>query len=635
MKRLIFISEMHQIPKLMPLRTEGDAVVSLKQEVSGELLRRKIKHTSLDDYPKPSEEDALRWMKSWPKRKINGKTFIESVLHDGLSVWWLMESWIYSSSVYFDSFRDVMLAIQTAENVISRERPDEILFADDGKLFSGVLKLFPECNPTVVPMKLFRFLYNAKRSARVAAIRLFINLGFAARRFLWAITSPFHRGASGRILLVSTYAWGRAIGSKGTYVQYDPFIDPLAEELNESAITVNIPTGRLLGLRQLIRNAGKPGYKVLESYYSRDAKKKCRSSVTALRKTWDMLERDSRFAGSFKYRSRNMWALIRRQLSAYFSCRLEGHIRDAELVKSVLESENPKVVVYPGETSEFGRTLFHVASSKGIPSVGIQHGAFSNYILCVHEKGESRTGVASPGNCPIPTKTLVYGPKYRRMLYNWNYPAGSVVVTGAQRFDRIVKNRDSFNKSRFCSSAGIDEKKKIIAFVTSPVPEGDTEVMTSAVAEAAAKTGAQLVVKLHPSESPDFYDKIIRAANGRATILRDVDLYEVLNACDIVVTHLSTAALEAMIFDKPVIMLNLTGKPDRVDYAKKGAAFGVYKKGALLPVVRRLLRKGYYEKRRALVRSYIHENAYITDGNASSRMAKEIRSFCANRFQRS
>ena len=34
MKRLIFITEMHQIPKLIKLVKEGDTVVSMKREIA-------------------------------------------------------------------------------------------------------------------------------------------------------------------------------------------------------------------------------------------------------------------------------------------------------------------------------------------------------------------------------------------------------------------------------------------------------------------------------------------------------------------------------------------------------------------------------------------------------------------------
>ncbi len=624
MKRLIFLAEMHQIPKLMRFAGNGDIAVSLKQEVSDVLRARKIKFRSLDDYPKPSEDDALKWMKEWPLKRLDGKTFIDYFVHERLSLWWLMENWLYYSSAYFDPVRDVLLSLQTIETILDKEKPDEIAFADDGKINSEILKLFTGYKMKAIPMGLFRALYNLKRRARVFLIGGFIDLGFFLRRFLWSIMKPFRRDGKGKILLISTYAWGLAKSKSGPYTRYDPFIDPIISELRTDVMSVNIPVGRLLGLKQMIDNLNHPGYRILENYYSKGAKNKYKAAVKSISGAWAWLKADKNFSSSFEYRSKNIWPLVEKQFSAYFSSRLEGHIRDAELIREMLKAERPEIVVYPGETSEFGRSLFHLCNVNKIPSVGIQHGIFNKYLACTHLKGESRVGAAGPHNCPIPTKTLVYGPKYKRMLESGNYPKGSVAVTGSQRFDRIVSGRNIFDKNETCKKFGLDSKKSIVALVTSPIPQGDTEVMTGAIIESAKKMNAQLIIKLHPSESFSVYRSIVSRSGGTA-IVRDVDLYEVLNACDIAITHLSTAAIEAMLFDKPVIMLNLTGKPDRVDYAKSGAAFGVYRKKELLPAMRKLLRnERFYAGRKKLIRAFVFDNAFRADGASAKRMAEII-----------
>lgn len=616
---------MHQIPKLISLAKGGEIIVSLKQEISDVLKSKKVKFKCLEDYPQPYEGNALKWMKEWPHRKLNGETFIQSLVHDKLSVWWLMENWLYYSTVYFDSLRDILLSMQTIDIILKQERPDEIVFVDDGKINSGILKLFTEYKRRIIPMKMFNFLYTTKRKAKVFFIRNFIEFGFVIRKFLWHATRPFRKEASGEILLISTYEWGLE-RKRGGYVNYDPFIDPVISEMkNSSIITANIPVGRLLGLRQLLNNSRSPVYKVLEKYYNTGVNKRCNASVRAILGMWNNLKHENSFTNSFEYMGKNIWPLVENQFSAYFYSRLHGHIQDAELINSMLETEQPKIVVYPAEISEFGRTLFHSCNLYGIPSVGIQHGVFNNYLACIHKKGESAIGAASPDNCPIPTKTFVYGPKYRRMLLKGNYPVRSVVVTGSQRFDRIILDRHKFNKAQFCETIGIDEGKKIIAFVTSPVPRGDTETMATAVIEATKRLDAQLVIKLHPSEEFAVYEKVATETKSGAIIVRDIDLYELLDACDVMITHLSTAAIEAMIFDKPVILLNLTGKSDRVDYAKKSAAFGVYRKENLLPVLRKLLcYKKFYAERRRQIRPFVVDNAYLSDGKAAKRMAELI-----------
>ncbi len=626
MKRLIFITEMHQIPKLISLAEKDDTIVALRREVSDALQSKNIKFKCLDDYPQPSEADALAWMKKWPRKKLNEKTFIQSLVHNKLSIWWLMESWLYYSSVYFDSLRDILMSLKTIEAILDKELPNEIIFADDGKINSEILKLFTEYDKKIIPMRLFRAAYNTKRLARVFLIGRFIDFGFGARKFIWSLIKPFQKDSKGDALFISTYAWGLARNSAGKYTKYDPFIDPVISRLKSSVITVNIPVGRLLGLGQMFVNARNPTYRPVENYYDWGVRKSYRAAVRSILIAWNSIRRNGNFIASFEYNGRNIWPLVERQFSAYFSARLKGHLRDAELIKAMLEKERPKIVVYPAEMSEFGRTLFHLCSLYGITSVAMQHGTFPNkYLSCMHTKGESRVGVASPRNCPIPTKTFVYGPKYKRSLLEGNYPKNSVIATGSQRFDRIILERGRFNKILFCKSLGIDSGRKIVAFVTSPVPAGDTEAMTTAVIDAVKELDMRLVIKLHPSENFSIYRNIVSMKKSDAVIVRDIDLYEVLDACDIMITHLSTAAIESMIFGKPVIILNLTGKPDRVDYVKRGAALGVYRKDDLLPVMKELLdNKRPLTKMQKRIRAFIFDTAYLTDGKASMRAADAI-----------
>jgi CDP-glycerol glycerophosphotransferase (TagB/SpsB family) len=87
----------------------------------------------------------------------------------------------------------------------------------------------------------------------------------------------------------------------------------------------------------------------------------------------------------------------------------------------------------------------------------------------------------------------------------------------------------------------------------------------------------------------------------------------------------STVALEAMLLNKPVITINLTGTPDYMPYAESGAALGVYREEDLVPAIRKALRDPQVIEEMAQSREkFISEYAYKPDGQAAKRIAELI-----------
>jgi len=91
------------------------------------------------------------------------------------------------------------------------------------------------------------------------------------------------------------------------------------------------------------------------------------------------------------------------------------------------------------------------------------------------------------------------------------------------------------------------------------------------------------------------------------------------------VTKSSTTTLEAAILNKPIIILNLSGKPDIIPYVDKGIALGVYKKEDLIPAIKNALYSREVREKLARQREkFVYDYAYLQDGNASERVASLI-----------
>lgn len=207
-------------------------------------------------------------------------------------------------------------------------------------------------------------------------------------------------------------------------------------------------------------------------------------------------------------------------------------------------------------------------------------------------------------------------------------PPENVFVTGQPRFDLI--GRSKTNEREIREQLKIPAGKGIIVLATQPIHSLWTKMERKEFIDAIIGTmnefpEKQLVIKLHPSERPAEYAEALDGAEQKVIICRDIDLYGLLKTCELLMTVHSTVALEAMILDKPVITINLTGKPDGAPYAESGAALGVYRRKDLAPAINKALYDSEVRGEMAGKRQqFVYDHAYKLDGQATRRVADLI-----------
>ena len=100
-----------------------------------------------------------------------------------------------------------------------------------------------------------------------------------------------------------------------------------------------------------------------------------------------------------------------------------------------------------------------------------------------------------------------------------------------------------------------------------------------------------LIVKLHP-EDRDRLNELRSLTNNNTHIVDDVNLYSLLELANLVITVNSTVGLEALLFQKPVIVLG------KAIYAEKGFTYDLLEKQNLSHLLRLALKKhNFYEKK--------------------------------------
>lgn len=248
-----------------------------------------------------------------------------------------------------------------------------------------------------------------------------------------------------------------------------------------------------------------------------------------------------------------------------------------------------------------------------------------------------KNGIYGHGQC---LKIAVFGNSVKKMLVAEGISPHRIIITGNPKFDILYHHKNTDYKQVMYQKLNIDSNKEIILLLTQPfvelglwTPEQKRQFVLGITNAISALPNAQLVIKLrHPSENVNSYHGIINGIPQTPIFCETIPLYQLLNACSIALTVSSTAALEAMVMGKPVVIINLFNDSGSSFYIDSGAPF-VEKMDELIPTMRKALYDApIKEDFSKSANKFVYEQAYLQDGQASYRIACLIRNMCNKRL---
>lgn len=368
-----------------------------------------------------------------------------------------------------------------------------------------------------------------------------------------------------------------------------------------------------------------------DMYWSLTAWKKKTESSNHFREAWKLLASDEKFKELCEYDGKNIYKLIEKELKYYFYFLFPLVVKHIEITKRMIEKEDPNLILMLNEYGTFQRALLMAGREKGVPVVAIQHGIITpthrGYMFGKEEKGK----------IVLPDMTCVYGQyHYDLITQNSIYEPTQVTVTGQPRYDILYHADRMYSKEQFLKTHHIDPTHKIVLWATQC--HGLTNEENRKNFEVVFKTmesvkDVTLIIKQHPGEGEPYtgmIEKWLKTFKIHTVLTpRSSDTYEQLFICDVMMTKNSTTAMEAIALDKPVVVLNLSGEPDVVDYVPEGVALGVYREEDLKPALLTLLKDSseLAENRK----NYIEKYLYKIDGKASERVVNVMETLIEKR----
>ena len=239
------------------------------------------------------------------------------------------------------------------------------------------------------------------------------------------------------------------------------------------------------------------------------------------------------------------------------------------------------------------------------------------------------------------SRVAAWGPYFQRLYVKQGVQTDKIVVTGEARFDAIVSRDWSAETTEAFAALNLGAEDRVVLFLPDSFTRASDalsaqdhrEVVSSVIGavkqiDARSDVTCRLVIKLHYATSmTQFHDLLPESLLEDVRIVQGVDLYPLLSGCDVAITSASTAGLEALLFGKPLITVNLTTHPDLYNYASSGAALGVNRPDDMEEVLAQALFDD--ATRTHLVQSrerYLEDQVYRLDGRSTERVAQVISS---------
>jgi len=571
--------------------------------------------------------EALKWMKTWPKIKIIGdKNFKEFMTYGNTSLWWFTEFWFWNAHSFYDnSILDIFYSIEAAERILDKEKPDMVMAPCDGLLCSMVSLVAKSrgIETFFVPTKNFR--KELAKKIRPVLVKYFKTV----KEFLRKIPNQklLHK-TPGRIkILMFTHPiYRQAIidVKTGKQIKEDSILGPVIRELGDCDVIL-VDTDPF-GVLRLGFTLNSPGYKHIETYINKTIEKKISSEDKLFKKKWKLIE--PLLNKALIYRNIELMPFLEQKFLEMFRRKFTDAVKYIEIAKEAVRIEKPNVLVIVDECGLYGKAAIFAGKQAKIPTIAIQHGLIGESSIEFLHTAEELSGDPSLSPNSIPDKTFVSGKNYNDILIRFGYPKGSAVTTGQPKYDILANAEKIFDKKKIRDMFGLKPEDKLLVFASQPWSNEINEVLLRSLFRSVKKIPeARLVIKLHPNEyNSSLHEKIAKEIGIDVSIIKDINIFELLYACDALITISSGAALDAMILNKPVIIANLMGRLDDVPYVDRGTAFGVYKDSDMLPTIRKaLFDKKNVEKMDGPRRKFIFEHAYNIDGEASKRIAELIR----------
>lgn len=286
----------------------------------------------------------------------------------------------------------------------------------------------------------------------------------------------------------------------------------------------------------------------------------------------------------------------------------------------IIHSVTPKIICVGYDITFEGRLACRFFSSKGIPTVCIQHGDMSGMLNSEH----------------IADEFFVYGEAIQQQLSRRNTEGRTkFVVTGAPYLDELELPGITHPKV-IPTLLGCPENKPYVLVAFSGPGNNTSLEHHKKLIEAVYTLNKEipeltLIVKLHPKDRMEHYEEVgQRFPEHTVRVIRNIKgqqltIFDWLSGCGALLTGASTTAMEALLCGIPVITLDLQQEYNGISFIDRGATVHVTDASALSNEIKKLVyNAAYREDSLKKATPFVEDYFYLRDNHAAKRCAERI-----------
>jgi hypothetical protein len=362
-------------------------------------------------------------------------------------------------------------------------------------------------------------------------------------------------------------------------------------------------------------------------YYSFSHILKVQKKFSKLKRRWKQLVDKDQLKRIFEFKGYNFYNLVRSRLDLLFNGLAYICTDAAEITKRILEKEEAKLILLDHEENLYGKGFMLNSRHKTTKVVALAHELI--YPGNVHTYIKSKKALDNTGDAwrPLPDKKCVWGDYSKNILLEQcNYRPELIEITGNPKFDVILKKR--FNKKEICKRYGLSNRPKVL-FASQLKPKYYSWIVEMAM----ENPELEFIFKPHPREDIVLVKKFFspNKPNNIITIDRLAPVYELIAACDYVLTLFSTVGFEAMLFGKVVFVMNAEAElPRGLPYIEHDSVIVIKSPSEFKGWIEWLSVKKNKENLQKKAKQFVDFIHYKSDGRASERVVASMQKLYKN-----
>lgn len=594
--KLVVINSPGDIKHFSDFFNEKNLVLAMDFSVDTKLSEMGVRHKYWRDYVKGNVTEivGLKSIK-WTRKKFNYKPFHEMCEYNGISLLNLDDGTI--TVRFFPVFKTITII----ENLIKREKVDEIVVLDNYELGNRIIREIAES-------KKMPILSIRKKNFKESGIKkYFLNQSV---KFLISFREWQRKREKGKC---DIKAGNKKVLTLVNDLTQVTTVEPIMKAVKNSINFILLKTDSVFNneIRNLIRKINLP-HIPFERYLDSRIKKIVSAEEKRMEKEWNTLKNDPNFRNIFYYKDIYLGEISVQIFERMFF--VDHHLyqltKYIELIKKAIHTEKPDLALVLGETNTLRRTFAFMCRGEKVPILYLQHA------IVVANRGFGRD------DCDW---WAVQGQTDKDFVVSCNVPKNKITIVGQPRYDTLANKDKFFDKKTACSQLGLDANKDTIVLATqSTFAQKNILHVLNAIKNMSDK---QIVVKLHPRQrNIKGIKNMVKKYNPNVIVIRDINIFKLMSVCDLFIAEESTTALEAMIFNLPVITLNFDRRDEEVPYISSGASHGVYDPNELENVIKKMLHNKKLKRTFDIKqRKFVREHVYKIDGKSTERVINLIK----------